>query len=81
MAKWSEFLSFFKNIVGRYGSKDSKYRRKSKLNDWFKSKDFNNFFRPLLMRALLPLKFLPEHFSFCFQSSNAAKKSLTKWWS
>ena len=27
----------------------------------------------IFTRALLPLKFLPKHFSFCFQSSNAAK--------
>ena len=28
----------------------------------------------IFTRALLPLKFLPKHFSFCFKSSNAAKK-------
>ena len=32
----------------------------------------------IFTRALLPLKFLPEHFSFSFQSSNAAKLFLDK---
>ena len=32
----------------------------------------------IFTRALLPLQFLPKHFSFCFQSSNAATKDLDK---
>ena len=38
----------------------------------------------IFTKALLPLKFLPKQFSFCFQSSNAAKefgqRSGTSWW-
>ena len=77
------------NRVGKYGSKNSKSRRTSKLHDRFKSYDnFNHVFLSMInegatapnvnifTRALLPLKFHPKHFSFCFQSSNSATKRI-----
>ena len=42
--------------MGRYGSKDSSSRRTSKLNNRFKSYDnFNDVFRPLLIRVFMIL--------------------------
>ena len=46
-AKVSDFFVFYHNIVGRYGSKDSKSRMKSKLHDNFNSYDyFHSVFVP-----------------------------------
>ena len=64
-----------------YGSKDSKSQRKSKLHDQFKSyNNFNNFNAPkvtIFTKALLPLKFLPKHFSL-FPVFKCCKKKMGK---